>query len=326
MNPKISVIVPVYKVEKYITKCIQSLLDQTYTNFEAIIVNDGSPDESMLIAEKLICNDARFIILNKENGGISSARNLGLDYSTGDYIAFLDSDDSLDKNCFEFCVQTLNTTPLTDIILFGFYEINDLTHKKIGAFLPDIEQYSKEEDILLLSNSINYSVWNKLYKKDLFETNRFTEGLMYEDKELMVKLLYNRKLTLLPLHLYNYIIRKGSLSRSYSKNSLTSYLYIYESFEIFLTEKHIFKKYASEYEKGYISYCFYAEYMHIIKQSPNFSKDIAFLKESINNNITSLKNIKRHFPLLSKQFLAKVIFNINPKILKFIYKISKFKK
>ena len=88
MTPLVSIIIPVYKVEKYIEKCMQSLLDQTYDNFEALVVDDGSPDSSITLAKELVGNDSRFIFFEKENGGQGSARNLGLDHAKGEYIAF----------------------------------------------------------------------------------------------------------------------------------------------------------------------------------------------------------------------------------------------
>ena len=317
---KISVIVPVYKVEKYIEKCIQSLLDQTYTNFEALIVNDGSPDQSISIAKKLVGNDPRFIFLEKENGGLSSARNMGLDYATGDYIFFLDSDDFIDPNCFKECSNFILKSKSIDILLFGYIEVQEDSYKKIGSFMPDLKGYYQKEDIFFIEDTINYSVWNKLYKKDVFKNLRFVEGIIYEDKEISPELLYQKSIAKLDKYLYFYTIRKNSIMRSYNQNSLNSFLYIYDKY------KKSSKTDSSDYyyHKGYILYCFYAEYMNIIKYSPHFGEDIENLKNNIELNKLSLKNIKRYHGVISKPFLAKVLFNINPSLLKLIYKMVKF--
>ena len=311
---KISVIVPVYKVEKYIEKCIQSLLDQSYTNFEALIVDDGSPDQSIAIAKQLVGEDPRFIFLEKGNGGLSSARNMGLDYATGDYIAFLDSDDFIDIHCFRECSNAILKNENTDILLFGYIEVQEDSYKKIGSFMPDLEGYYKKKDILFIEDTINYSVWNKLYKNELFKNLRFVEGIIYEDKEISPKLLYQKSIVILDKYLYFYTIRKNSIMRSYNQNSLKSYIYIYDQYKKL-------KKSEYYYHKGYILYCFYAEYMNIVKYSPNFKKDIKNLKHKINIDEITLKKIRKYHGVISIPYLAKILFNINPVILKLIYKI-----
>lgn len=179
---KISVIIPVYGVEKYIRKCLESVVNQTYKNLEIIVVNDGTKDNSMEIVKEYLF-DKRIKIINKENGGISSARNAGLEIATGDYISFVDSDDWLELDLYKKLMVDLNDE---DIIIFN-YKVIDNKNLKIlkekiffnhnrslktkrnmgGEYLFDIEPY----------------VWNKLFKRKFIEDNKykFIENIEGED-------------------------------------------------------------------------------------------------------------------------------------------------
>ena len=107
MNPEISIIVPVYNVEKYLKRCIDSILNQSFTDFELILVDDGSTDNSGEIIDEYAIKDERIKVIHKENGGLSSARNVGIEYSKGNYIAFVDSDDYINKNMYKFYIKML---------------------------------------------------------------------------------------------------------------------------------------------------------------------------------------------------------------------------
>ena len=150
MSILVSVIIPVYKVEKYIERCMQSLLDQTYKSFEALIVDDGSPDISIELAKSIVGNDPRFIFLEKENGGQGTARNLGLDHAKGDYIAFLDSDDSYTPDMLEVVISELRKDSSIDILSFGTNRVDEQ-----GLFLSKAAGnnsiVSTDDDVLLMN-------------------------------------------------------------------------------------------------------------------------------------------------------------------------------
>lgn len=114
IHPKVSIIVPCYNQAQFLDEALQSVLDQTYTNWECIIVNDGSPDHTEEVAQKWAAKEARFVYLKKENGGVSSARNAGIEKAKGDFIQFLDSDDCIDNRKLELSLQELNSTISTD--------------------------------------------------------------------------------------------------------------------------------------------------------------------------------------------------------------------
>lgn len=319
---KISVIVPVYKVEKYIGKCIQSLLDQTYTNFEALIVDDGSPDQSIEIAKKIVEEDPRFIFLEKENGGLSSARNYGLDRATGDYIAFLDSDDYLSLDCFSQCVVRISEDPSLDIILFGFSQVTT-EGEIISQFLPNVEKYYVTQDVFLSNHSINYSVWNRLYKRDVFNGIRFIEGLLYEDKEISYKLLYNKKLYVIEKYMYFYVQASGSIMHSYNRKSIDSYLYIYAEYKNFLQSHQLYSQYQVYYEESYLRSCVFIELLHLLNYSPNFSSDVRSLEQKLDKNIFTLNKIGKYFSYRSKFFIVALMLKISPSLLQVTWRCLK---
>lgn len=319
---KISVIVPIYKVEKYIEKCIQSLLDQTYTNFEALIVDDGSPDQSISIAKKLIGNDPRFIFLEKENGGQASARNMGLDYATGDYIAFLDSDDYYTVNCFEKCINTFNEKADLDIVLFGYNSVTP-EGKVLQEVIPNLVSYYKKNDILLTEETINYSIWNKMYKAKTWKNKRFINDIIYEDKEILPSILYNQNIFLLRDRLYNYVQRIGSTMNSYNPNSLTSMLTIYNSYFSFLTQNRIYPQYEKYYITSYIKYCLYSQSLEIGKYSQDIKSDRKKLLQALDSNLITTLNIIKSFPTKPKYLLSCLLFLKVPGLFKFIFNILK---
>lgn len=322
ISPIVSIIVPVYNVEKYITKCIQSLLGQTYTSFEAIIVDDGSVDNSIKIAKELVGNDPRFIFLEKKNGGLSSARNFGLEHVTGDYIAFLDSDDYLAVDCFEKVMGYFICDKELDVILFGYNWIDE-NHNMIGRFMPDLDQYLSKQDILLAEEYINYSVWSKIYRKEIWHNQSFVEGLLYEDKEIIPALLYKRKLHVIGEHLYFYLQRSGSIMNSYSRQkSVSSVLYIYDKYLEFLASEQLYEQYKYYYEKSYIKFCFYRQVSMLLSFSDSYVQDGKYLMKQLDSNMVTNKKIIRSFGICSKVTLSLLAFKASPILVKFLYVIQ----
>lgn len=190
MSCKVSIIVPIYKVEKYLDKCIQSIINQTLEDFEVILVDDGSPDNCGKIADKYAKKHNNISVIHKKNGGLSSARNAGLKKAEGEYIAFIDSDDYIEKDMMEYLYKNAKKCN-SDIAACGYSviwpngEIEKIT-KDVGDVV-----YTKAEalDIHLFSGYIDDVSWNKLYKRELFESIRFAEGKLYEDMIIMPLLL-----------------------------------------------------------------------------------------------------------------------------------------
>ena len=177
--PKLSVIVPIYNVEEYLANCIESILNQTFKDFELILINDGSTDNSLEICYRYRDRDKRINVINKKNGGVSSARNIGIEISKGEYIAFVDPDDDIEINMYEELMGIMENNNV-DIVVSGFKFINLInnTSEKFNIYNRTNRIIKRKEinneiliDILNLDNCYGYGMYsccNKIYKKELF--------------------------------------------------------------------------------------------------------------------------------------------------------------
>lgn len=215
-SPLISIIVPCYKVEKYLPKCIESILNQTYKNLEIFLIDDGSPDNSGKICDEYALKDKRIKVIHKKNGGASEARNIALDLMTGEYVAFVDSDDYVSSYYIETMYNLLIQTN-ADISVCGHTNVsekrlmNTITFRK-----PQIKRYH-----LLTSNEaiknvfyqkiFDCSPWGKLYHSSIFKTIRYPKGVIYEDLAIIYPLLQQSKyIVIFDTKLYYYLIRESS--------------------------------------------------------------------------------------------------------------------
>ncbi len=203
-NPTISVIVPVYKAEKYLVRCIDSILSQTFTDFELLLIDDGSPDSSGKICDEYAKRDSRIHVYHKENGGVSSARNLGLDKAKGDWVLFVDSDDWISPNTFSEC---MNQCADCDMLRFGYTSVYDEEGTNTIEKCPEtlnVKDFLK----LVIERRIAVSVWGAVFRRDVFLSNGIyfdTTLRMGEDWVVLVKVvLCSRKINFLPLPLYWY--------------------------------------------------------------------------------------------------------------------------
>lgn len=182
-KPLISVIVPVYNVQKYVRKSVESILQQTYKNLEIILVDDGSTDESGKICDTLARSDNRVTVIHKKNGGLSDARNAGLDRATGELIGFVDSDDYIEKNMYEVLEERMRINE-ADISCCGRYVVQESDGTKTPYFILDREQIlSPCQAIgkLLIWDGCDSAAWDKLYKVKLFKGRRYPFGVLHED-------------------------------------------------------------------------------------------------------------------------------------------------
>lgn len=221
-NVKVSIIVPVYKVEQYLSKCIESIIGQSYQNWELLLIDDGSPDNSGRICDEYAQKDTRIRVFHKENKGVSSARNLGLDNTKGEYIMFVDSDDWLSHDCLEVCINEVYRENL-DALQFGYISVTSAQERPFikKATLPlDGETY-------IGSNSFNVCVWGGLYKRLIIEENNLRFPLHLKLAEDQVFVLSFLKLATsikyLDKGLYYYLQRQDSaVHSSKSKDMLLS--------------------------------------------------------------------------------------------------------
>ena len=207
--PRISIIVPVYKSEQYLPKCIDSILVQSYLNWELLLIDDGSPDNSGKICDEYMQKDARIRVFHKGNGGVSSARNFGLEKAKGDYIMFVDSDDWIDNNCLKVCIEEVVRNNL-DAVQFGYISVfptKEMLNVKTVTPSLNGEKFIK-------STSLNVSVWGGLYKHSLIEENklRFPLALNLAEDQIFILtfLKYAKRIKYIDEALYYYLQRDNS--------------------------------------------------------------------------------------------------------------------
>jgi len=225
-----SIIVPVYNVEKYLDKCLASILEQTYNDFECIIIDDGSPDNSNIIIDKYVKLDQRFKVIHQKNMGLSAARNAGLDIAEGDYIIFIDSDDYITYDYLEkFAAKIASTN--AEIVVCGLTEVFKDYEKNI-VFEDESTEVIKQN---ILADVWPSYAWNKCYKKDLFANIRFPVGKIFEDILTIPELcLYAQKIVCIPDKLYYY--------NRHNENSITANLSsekIYNHFQGHLKNRNL---------------------------------------------------------------------------------------
>ena len=210
-NDLISIIIPVYKVEKYLEKCIESVLKQTYTNLQIILVDDGSPDNCGKICDEYAKKDSRIEVIHKINGGLSDARNVGINRANGRYIGFVDSDDYIKEDMYEKLINLIKEYD-ADISICNLYDVIDgkeyVRNKDNG-----IHEYSRIDILkeILLDKNIQSYAWNKLCKRELFDTIRFPVGRVMEDLGIAHKILFDAgQIAYSDEPLYYYYQRDGS--------------------------------------------------------------------------------------------------------------------
>lgn len=214
-NPLVTIVVPMYNVEKYIEKCINSLLNQTYQNIEIIIINDGTKDNSLAIAERKAKEDRRIKIISQPNQGLSAARNTGIDNASGDYICFVDSDDFIHTDYVKLLLECILENDV-DISVCNFFYIDEQgnTWKRKEK---EKKIYNNEEalkDIFSKEQNTEVMTWNKLYKIQLFRDNKiyFPVGRYHEDNFTTYKLYYYaNKIAMISDELYYYLQRNNSI-------------------------------------------------------------------------------------------------------------------
>lgn len=213
MEDLITVVVPVYKVEEYIERCVNSIINQTYKNLEIILVDDGSPDRCGEICDNYAKKDKRIIVIHKENGGLSDARNAGIDIAKGKYITFIDSDDYITDDYVEF---------LYNLILKNNVKVSICSHTVLYDTGLKIEKETEEFSVLdaktairriLYDDGIDISAWAKLYETTLFKNIKYPKGKLFEDSAVTCKILSEcEKIAIGSKSKYFYMIRSNSIT------------------------------------------------------------------------------------------------------------------
>lgn len=216
-NPLVSVVVPIYNVEQYLERCLNSIVNQTYKNLEIILVDDGSTDSSGKICDKYNLIYTNIKVIHKKNGGLSSARNIGIECFNGEYLLFVDSDDFLNKDCIEISLKKILMFE-ADICIFNYFECN--TTNTQSRVLNKLENrlIGKEEifNKFLTNSKVIYVLsWNKLYARAVIKNIHFPENRIYEDLAVCLDIYQNcSKIIQIDRPLYHYTIRPESLSHA----------------------------------------------------------------------------------------------------------------
>ena len=220
-NPKVSFIVPVYNTQEFLPRCLDSLLGQTCPDIEIVVVNDGSPDDSAAIIGKYACKDSRVCVVEKSNGGLSSARNAGMDVARGDIIDFVDSDDYVESNLAEFLVDAF-AKEHPEIVVFGAVcEPAELASKRIKQLLsPEACVFESFDPVLLFSANAQPYVWRAAYSRELIEREslRFAENVRFAEDVVFQFESYplSARTVLAPDKLYHYVMQDKSLTHTFN--------------------------------------------------------------------------------------------------------------
>ena len=288
---KVSVIVPVYNVEKYLDKCLKSLVNQTLKDIEIIVVNDGTKDNSQKIVDKYVKKYPKLVkSYIKENGGLSSARNYGLKYAKGEYIAFVDSDDYVENDMYEKLYNKALEKDF-DMVVCNLKYIYDT--KEVNAFSNINKDILTKEEIKKSMLTIYPSAWNKLFNKRLFENKvLFKEKVWFEDVEFLYRLYpYINSIGKIDDYLYNYVQRDGAITSVFD-DRLYNYIDNFNGIIKFYKEKKLYKEYEKELEYCYVRYI----YATFLKRAANFN-DKKMYKKAVD---TAIRNVKKYFPNFRK--------------------------
>jgi len=304
---KVSVIVPVFNVEEYLSKCLDSIINQSYYNLEIILIDDGSTDLSSFICDEYCSLDSRVVVVHKTNGGLSDARNTGINLATGEFFCFIDSDDYIDVNMIEELINLLSFHD-ADIAVCDFLEVSpNMDISKISLNNETIEIISNIEELenLFSKNYLQTVVsWNKLYKKELFNNIRFPVGKLHEDEFTTYKIIFQaKKIVHTKKKMYFYLQRATSITGNTFKIKRLVILEARRNLIQFLEKKNLYKLYVLSV----------FSYMILIIQFYNLIKD------NYENEKRILKNLKKEYRKSYKKYFKTVIISLNIRKQLFIF-------
>ena len=290
-KPKLSIIIPVYNVEKYLKKCIESVLENTFGDFELIIINDGSKDASehviLDVKEKHVDKADKIIYIKKENSGVSDTRNLGIEKAVGEYITFIDSDDYIEQDMFELMMKKLNESDFDMVVcdVKLVYENNDRVDIVSAGYKEDLFNKDKIKETMLIQYPV---MWNKIYKAKLVKNLKFTSDVWYEDMEYLLKLYPAiNSIGVVKKPLYNYLQRENSITYTYN-DKLYDIINNMENVINYYKANNIYNEYKDELEYLYARYAFttFPKRLAKCKDRAKYNKGIEF----------AFNKVKEYFP------------------------------
>ncbi len=323
-NDLISVIVPVYKVEKYLHRCVDSILNQTYRNLEIILVDDGSPDSCPKICDEYAKRDNRIKVIHKNNAGVSAARNTGLEFSQGEFIAFVDSDDCIETNMYELLHKSI-VKNRCDIAMSGYNLLykNDIKKMMDESILHvNDEKLKSIPDVMFVDNSFG-NIWRLLYRRSFIGGHRFSQDF-FSGEDLLFNLNLikkNTKISVVKECLYNYFQRNDSVVHSYSLAKVEQRIKMAkEALELIkpLVGDDYYKDYSFRLYEMCVLDCIFA---------PNKSELLKYVKTSEFLKTLKIKNNYKirlkHTKGKIKRLSIKLIYHNCFSLLKILYKLKR---
>ena len=292
MEPLLSIIVPAFNIENYISRCLENLINQNYKNIEIIVVNDGSKDKTGEIIDSYAQKDSRIKVIHKKNEGVSVARNTGIDIAKGDYIGFVDGDDTVDEEMFEVLIENAVKYD-ADISHCGYKMVfpsrTDYYHNTEKTIIQS--NYNGLKD-LLNADKVEPGLWNKIYKSSLFDNIRLNPNIRYNEDLLANFYLFekSRKSVFYDKCMYNYRIRKGSAATTkVSQNKIQDPVLVMEEIKNYLQED------SELYKIAYIRYLNTLVGVCRNKYCKNDKKIRSYIKEAKDQLKTELFNKRKKY-------------------------------
>ena len=322
--PKLSIIVPVYNVEKYLDKCLERILNSTYKDFELIVINDGTKDNSEQIITKYLDNEKykdKITYISKENSGLSDTRNLGMSKAKGEYIAFVDSDDYIQTTMYETMMNKALEKNYDIVACDVKLVYEDSDKEKIISSAYEKDLFNKDE---IKQTMLTYYpvVWNKIYKKSLLEGIEFSKGVWYEDMEFNLK-VYPRinSIGVVKEPLYNYLQRGNSITYTYN-DKLYDIITNMDTVIKYYKAQGIYEEYKEELEYLYLRYAYatFPKRLAKCKDKKKYKEGIDFAINKVHEHFPEYKK-NRYFKTMGVK--GKYIKSFNKFISKINYIVSK---
>lgn len=321
MNKLISVIVPVYNIETVVERCIKSIVEQSYKNLEIILVDDGSTDNSANICDEWGKKDSRIKVVHKINGGLSDARNSGLDVASGEYISFIDGDDFIDKDMYKNMIYYIIKYDC-DICICGMCKTENgqefvtrpYNYENKEFTILDSESGIKE----VLSDKIDVSSCNKLYKRNIFWKVRFPYGRTNEDFAIVYKLFFfSKKIIVINKNYYKYVQRDGSITTTkFNERQFDKFYNCIEMLEFIKSNISNLTMYAEKY-LWYQTFCL-LKTLYVKKIFENYKDYGIELRETLQKDLNKILNSK---VISFKEKIIYICISYVPKIYIFINKL-----
>lgn len=314
MNELISIVVPVFNVEKYLEECLDSICKQTYSNIQIILVNDGSTDSSPEICEKYSELDKRISVLHKKNGGLSDARNYGIKFAKGQYLIFVDSDDIISRDMVSYLYQLIKSSNSEVGICDPVHWFPD---KEIKFGEETMRKVFSSEDAIvemLYQKSFLVSAWGKIYKKDLFNQIGFPFGMLFEDSAIMYRLFDStRNIVYGNAKLYGYRHRENSITtKEFSKRDYDIITICNEISQYFSNRSEELKKASTSYQT--------AGALRVYMNAPrngDYEEEIKYCKNIIDKNLNKVLEDKS---IRKKMKIGLLIYKFAKPLMPMVYR------